>query len=426
MYLIKIFLIYTVFVFSINAKNIYLTTPTGENSYGYDFDDFKAKEKVFLTRDRWVELVLNKKLGEGSNTIVFRVKDPKDNWYYALRIPNQTQEREYVEATMLGYTELRERGVYVPLVKEYRPESYILLEEKEVIFDLGQYLDKHFYVNEAENLEALLRFAREVAPFSQIGDAHEENIVFSEKENRWILLDWTFGHELAEDSSSLTIFDGDEGILSTGEWSDSSYDHPVIDKLREEIYQERLRIEKQDKLDIKRVVRELHQVDTFKKLTQIYLKSGQRHLGDYFLYLKHDFLKHRLPRIRKSDYSIKDILIIKKQLNINGYKEFEKYLFPLISVVQNMNDLYYFLSEERIYNTGASNQKKYKKLLKDKVSNLIDATTFIEGDKTFEKKVALENILNHKFDEHLHKESLIGKAFEGGNCSINSKKILLN
>lgn len=157
-------------------------------------------------------------LGAGTSSKLLKVKLLEPNHLvgeFALRIPlnndyyNQSQTlltREFMELHNKGTAALQESGIAIADTLLHEKETFMLHNIVEHDFNLGVFLQKEKYieskVSTSKVTKALVDFAKQTYLFENIADFHPGQLVYSIKDNKWTLLDWSESHIMAD--SSLT------------------------------------------------------------------------------------------------------------------------------------------------------------------------------------------------------------------------------
>lgn len=178
------------------------------------------KDDILLLKDKKSYKILSF-LGEGNFSKIYEVEGQKGE-IFALRLPKVTEKINLFFSSMTinslidGYQILKNQGVNIAHIKEFDRDNYILHEKVDTIFSLKEFftfrgtswrnvngeIERIF---ELENEEiynrakkSLVRFTKQIAKFKKIGDFHFDQVRYSLKEDRWILLDWNDSHILHE------------------------------------------------------------------------------------------------------------------------------------------------------------------------------------------------------------------------------------
>lgn len=163
------------------------------------------------------EFIFSRTLGEGRTTRILAVYPIQDGIVstalYALRIPASKKilhpntlkipARDFIDKYDAGFEILSTHGVPVPMIDDYLYNEFVLTDIVQTdingytFFAHPESIPKNLLI-EAE--QALYVFAKHLVPFASIGDFKAEQIVYSKKEKRWILIDWADKTELIDPS----------------------------------------------------------------------------------------------------------------------------------------------------------------------------------------------------------------------------------
>lgn len=160
-----------------------------------------------------------KSLGKGNTTRVFLVENEQGE--FALRIPLSSgnfntfsRYEDYIDAFYLGHQALETQRIRVPKIYEFESQNYLLVEKLELedSFDLKEFF---FYKDKIQDKlgsqhyikarEKLVDFMKTLAPFKDVKDFHLKQLVYSPKQESWLLVDWTLSHELFKDTTDQKV-----------------------------------------------------------------------------------------------------------------------------------------------------------------------------------------------------------------------------
>ncbi|EQC50885.1 hypothetical protein [Bacteriovorax sp. DB6_IX] len=160
-----------------------------------------------------------KSLGKGNTTRVFLVENEQGE--FALRIPLSSgnfntfsRYEDYIDAFYLGHRALETQRIRVPKIYEFESQNYLLVEKLELedSFDLKEFffyknkiLDKSGSQHYIKAREKLVDFMKTLAPFKDVKDFHLKQLVYSPKQESWLLVDWTLSHELFKDTTDQRV-----------------------------------------------------------------------------------------------------------------------------------------------------------------------------------------------------------------------------
>jgi hypothetical protein len=146
-------------------------------------------------------------LGEGSVTTVFEAQEMAKGKPHgplvALRVPRVYSDPLWDERSVTfldlfinGYQTLFASGIRVPKIYSYEYGQYAAVEL--IKSDLGG-ADFFRGINANEDVlaraeAAFYRFADSISGFQEIGDFRTDQIVYVEKTDEWVLIDWSDGH----------------------------------------------------------------------------------------------------------------------------------------------------------------------------------------------------------------------------------------
>jgi hypothetical protein len=174
--------------------------------------------------------IVTKLLGQGNTSKIYEIK--ADRKTYALRLPKSTGQfntfskyEDYIDSFKLGHSTLESQGLRVPRIIDYSEREFVIVER--LLLDESFDLEELFFYPETINstdkenaILALKDFAKQSANFEQIKDFHLKQLSYSPKENKWILIDWTHSHKLANEVDSKQVLDID---LLHSHWRNDVY-----------------------------------------------------------------------------------------------------------------------------------------------------------------------------------------------------------
>jgi hypothetical protein len=183
--------------------------------YEHRLMEVKPGDILVFDEDR-TQFKVIEDLGEGGTTKIFKVvqiKPKLSKIELALRIPlkagstlysevrHTTPYSDFIDLFKDGHEELRQSGVRIPSIHDYKKSQFVAVELIKVDFSLEDYLRYPEKIKglspqtmmEAEN--ALYRFVESVIEYSDIGDFGIDQLTYDQKEKEWVLLDWTKYHK---------------------------------------------------------------------------------------------------------------------------------------------------------------------------------------------------------------------------------------
>lgn len=173
---------------------------------------FEKGDTLIFSKDKKFEFI--KFLGSGGTTLVLEVKIPGEKKHYALRMPKFDHDGyyvdKYIEYTYVGYQKLKNTGIRIPEIYDYRKERFILMELIEDKLEGEEYF---FNYEEHDNkvlekaLHSLIEFARSSAKLEMVSDFRADQLIYSIKNDEWFLADWLNVINYTEDVDSKSIFD---------------------------------------------------------------------------------------------------------------------------------------------------------------------------------------------------------------------------
>lgn len=195
------------FTSQVHARDIELFDASGERVANYDELVQGIREGDVMRFADGEAFVVESRLGHGDTTQVLRVHRPgAEAEAFALRVRlSRRIPNDFINMMITAHPTLEQAGVRVPRMRGNLRNQYVLMEVVPHDFDGRQFLrmlDQPPGGGQARDAlmgrarQAFLRFARETATVSAIGDFRPEQMVYSVANDRWTLLDWTFADRL--------------------------------------------------------------------------------------------------------------------------------------------------------------------------------------------------------------------------------------
>lgn len=291
--------------------------------------DLKAGENIHLDGR---SVTYKKTLGSGNTTIILEVYDSQKNKSFALRLPHGNTDKRfsisdgkrYINHTYNGYNELKQAKLPIPQIHEYKKNSYLLVDLIDHDFNLRTFLARNALHSESDKkkvLESLLEFSKKTSLFDSIADFHLEQAVYSKKQNKWFLLDWASGHQLARMPSSPTIFshylfsDNNKEINEEGEEllkkledgqkvnvkrEISDFEKDVYELLKNEIETQRRKQTEIDNIELDKIKSILSTINSHEEILNTYKNIDSNHMGSFFTMLQKDFIDNQLEKFPKN------------------------------------------------------------------------------------------------------------------------------
>jgi esterase/lipase superfamily enzyme len=166
---------------------------------------------------------------KGSQTLIFELKDYPE---YVIRIPNEKALQRGINQTLLGYKKIEFLGPSVVKIIDGLENEYAIVEklpDNHITF-LELIINESF-AEELQNkmVNALLRFVKKTAIFSEIGDFNLTQITYDIHKDAWVLFDWNdqhsyISHKKINKSSSFSWKSLFSGYLDDHFWKDEDLD----------------------------------------------------------------------------------------------------------------------------------------------------------------------------------------------------------
>jgi len=331
--------------------------------------DLQEGEKIHLY-DR--DVVFRNILGSGNTTLILKVYDPTRSKELALRLPHGNENKgfrlqdgqRFIDFTYNGYKDLKEAYLPIPKIHSYYKSSYLLVDIVEHDFDMKTFLARNeFYSEQQRNkiLKSLLSFARDTAIYQYIGDFHLEQIVYSEIQDKWFLLDWTDNYELARLPSSPTLFKShqfsnnnialDENgndlfeILDNGQKIKvhrdiTDFERRVLHVLDKEIEAERKLQADIDKIELNNIKTKLNSLSDHSDIIEVYKEIRTVHLASFYTMLQKDFIDNHLSKFPENTIKKAELKILLENLG-----KFTPYYFSQFAekIISNISDFDTFM-----------------------------------------------------------------------------------
>jgi hypothetical protein len=170
---------------------------------GYDaiVSSLKKGDVVKFTDGKSYRLTEDLHDGQGSMSRVFSVKAPAGA---ALRLPRQSHPLflEMINRSVDGSRALAEAGVSAVAIQEAKRGEYLLVDQvKPGFIKADSFFREPDQVSRSvrnKMVNRLLEFASATAYFKHIGDFGLSQLAYDAINDRWVLLDWSAGHETIE------------------------------------------------------------------------------------------------------------------------------------------------------------------------------------------------------------------------------------
>lgn len=432
----KRLLFYTLFLVSIGSfaaeYNLFKNGGDLDSSYLALIE----KEEL-LSGDRLIAeagrvFIFERVLGRGKTTVVLEVIELETNKRMAMRLPAPSQQvtfksaKRYLNATLEGYAPLVENGI--PLVEIYfhQEASYALVELVDVDFDLKTFLTRPESLNKAlfpKAEEALIEFAKSSAQYTKIGDFHFEQLIYSSKRNKWILLDWSSGHSLAENENAIILLSPDSFIDIAIRYD--SLGHPVYDKtmlgktmvrrkiterekrlyrkLREVTKRKRLQILGNNQKSIEKVLDKLRLANSLEDYRSIYDEASKGiQMYPYSHALRENFIDDHVRKYFNLGFSITNYLYIKNKLGFHFEYDHTKLIEQGIMKTNSLSELLSLLLIENIETYDNIYQNRINKAIASHLDFLLD-TPYIP-------KATARELLKMEFLKSAFKRKIARKA----------------
>jgi len=160
-----------------------------------------------LVLDRNHRVIFQDYLNHGNTTQIMKVSNPTTNEVMALRLPIVDKFKKihigqyFIMKTLEGEELLREYNVPISKTIDSSVASYILQELVDGNYTALDYIEK-IYPKMPEKFEQLKVFFYQIAPFQEIGDFALEQVIYSESQKKWVLVDWASIHLLLGEEES--------------------------------------------------------------------------------------------------------------------------------------------------------------------------------------------------------------------------------
>ncbi len=368
----KIFIL--LYLFSLSTWSADLNLFQEEGSFNDDFSrsilsgDLKAGERIHLKNKSFVYKDI---LGSGNTTIILRVLDEEVNKEFALRLPHGNEEKRYtisdgkrfINHTYNGYQELMDSKLPIPRIYDYYKDSYLLVDLVEHDFNLKTFLARNEFIDEIEKkriVNSLLDFSRKTAIYESIGDFHLEQLVYSIEKNKWSLLDWSSGHQLARLPSSQIIFRSDlfmsnnvaldengEEIfkIENGQRINtlreiSEFERETFQLVKEEVEAQRLEQAAIDKVKLDDLKVKLSELSSHTEVLKVYNDLRTTHMASFFTMLQKDFIDNQLSKFPEGIIKLPELELLLERLG-----KFTPYYFSMFTekILGSINNLDTFM-----------------------------------------------------------------------------------
>lgn len=289
-------------------------------------------------------------LGAGNTTKIFSVTKENGTDEYALRLPKS--DPHYIYSTNQLYPVLEMYNIPIPKRYTGVESKYILSEVVDISFDLEEFFSKVItsenqkIIDEAKN--ALLNFAKKTAMFSDLGDFNGTQVVYSEKNKEWVLLDWTNSFELFNPMRRDPLISGDRVFSHDRSKVLSESGREILDEIKLVTIQSREELLKIDE----DIFNSLKRNPADKVKEAIYYSWKSRKYREMF---REQFLIDDTSNLEKIDLTSEDFKFIR-----NTYKFFDsegqsilgvelrkaKSIGEFASIIMNDNSLFSFAKRE--------------------------------------------------------------------------------
>ncbi len=400
--------------FSVSSADLYLYN--AQENFNDNFSqsifsgDLEAGEKIHL-KDKSV--TYKEILGSGNTTLILKVYDNELEKDVALRLPHGNQEKNYtifdgkkfINYSYNGYRELEEIKLPIPTIHAYQESSYLLVDLIENDFDLKGFLDNHETFTDIQKLQiesSLIDFARQSAIYQSIGDFHVEQLVYSNTKQKWFLLDWSEGHQLARLPSSPTLFT--PHFFTNSKRDISEYESNLLNELNEVISEERSKQTGLDNLELERIKLKLSELVDHREILEVYKEINSKHMLSFYTMLQKDFVTNHLAKFPAGKIKEQEL-----ELLLNNLGKFSPYYFSQFSekVVSNIYDLETFmLLYKKMNEIGLDEELEddISNIISDNMQRLLSNTTESEEvSKNIEKLKGDYGLINYRTKEILEK-----------------------
>lgn len=282
-----------------------------------DFSEGEVPEDRMLTLNDQKSFEYIELLGQGNTTTIHRVRDAKTGTEYALRLPLENDR--YIQYTNKVYPTLEKYGVAIPKRYSSLDSLYVLAQVIEIEFDLTHFLEnfKTLKINnksKEETIQQLLIFFKETAMFEEISDFHTGQVAYSKKDG-WVLLDWTNKTELFSSRKSTHLLSDARYVFADiQEYQENDEISSLIDRISEVIKKERQNLLIKDEYSFNELIKEIDRESLINGL------SHQWYSRDYLSKFKKMILDISASDFKKMNFSVMDIELFKKGLNLNNHE----------------------------------------------------------------------------------------------------------
>lgn len=282
-----------------------------------DFSEGEVPEDRMLTLNDQKSFEYIELLGQGNTTTIHRVRDAKTGAEYALRLPLENDR--YIQYTNKVYPTLEKYGVAIPKRYSSLDSLYVLAQVIEIEFDLTHFLENYKTLkisdrNKEEAIQKLLIFFKESAMFEEISDFHTGQVAYSKKDG-WVLLDWTNKTELFSSKKSTHLLsDGRYVFADLQEYQENDDISSLIDRISDVIKNERHDLLIKDESSFNELIKGIDRDTLIKGLSHLWYSR------DYLTKFKKLILDISASDFKKMNFSVADIELFKKGLNLNNHE----------------------------------------------------------------------------------------------------------
>ncbi|WP_127714375.1 hypothetical protein [Halobacteriovorax sp. HLS] len=352
------------------SADLYLYDDTG--SFNDEFSkniltkDLKDGERIFL-KDRSV--IYKGVLGSGNTTLILKVIDPESNTELALRLPHGNEEKNFlisdgkrfINYTYSGFNELQEMKLPIPKIHEFQKDSYLLVDLIEHDFTLRTFFARNEHIDEVlktKVVNALAEFSKKSAIYETIGDFHLEQLVYSIEKDKWFLLDWVSGHQLARLPSSPNIFKYhhiddnrfqlDENgktiyTLNTAgnskkvEREISEFERDTLNFIKEQIEEQRVKQVAIDEARLESLKLELSKLTNKEDILEVYKNNSSNHLASFYTLLQKDFINNHLSKFPQGKLTSEELDSLLTNLGKFSPYYFSQFTEKILSSINDLN-----------------------------------------------------------------------------------------
>ncbi|MFL5812274.1 MAG: hypothetical protein ACJ763_01750 [Bdellovibrionia bacterium] len=208
----------------------------------------KKGDVVRFTDGKSYRLTANLHDGQGSVSRIFSVKAPAGA---ALRLPRKSNPLfvEMINRSIDGSKALAEAGVPVVSIQGSKRGEYLLVDQiKPGLIKADAFFREPDQVSRSvrkKMVSRLIEFASTTAYFKHIGDFGLSQMAYDAFSDRWVLLDWTAGHEIpASQADSKNCFEHVfEPVLKNQNPSRKKWIESIRGKIDQAIREERQKIQ---------------------------------------------------------------------------------------------------------------------------------------------------------------------------------------